>query len=134
MKKNINYYQHFADSHNHWKFKLLRSKLGWSGEGRFWALNNMIAASDDCTIDLNRKNLKASVMLDLGLSVEEFDEFIKILSDECELILNLDGIITTEIVRDNLREVMKERERARLNKKHVKPQSDNKTQNLRIFK
>lgn len=134
MKKNINYYQHFADSHNHWKFKLLRSKLGWSGEGRFWALNNMIAASDDCTIDLNRKNLKASVMFDLGLPVEEFDEFINILSDECELILNLDGIITTEIVRDNLREVMKERERARLNKKHVKPQSDNKTQTLRIFK
>jgi hypothetical protein len=134
MKKNINYYQHFADSHNHWKFKLLRSKLGWSGEGRFWALNNMIASSDECTIDLNRKNLKASVMFDLGLSVDEFDEFIKILSDECELILNLDGIITTEIVRDNLREVMKERERARLNKKHHKPQSDNKTQNLRIFK
>ena len=134
MKKNINYYQHFADSHNHWKFKLLRSKLGWSGEGRFWALNNMIAASDGCTIDLNRKNLKASVMFDLGLPVEEFDEFIKILSDECELILNLDGIITTEIVRDNLREVMKQRERARLNKKHDKPQSDNKTQNLRIFK
>ena len=94
----------------------------------------MIAASDGCTIDLNRKSLKASVMLDLGLSVDEFDEFIKILSDECELILNLDGIITTEIVRDNLREVMKERERARLNKKHDKPQSDNKTQNLRIFK
>ncbi len=134
MKKNINYYQHFADSHNHWKFKLLRSKLGWSGEGRFWALNNMIASSDECTIDLNRKNLKASVMFDLGLPVDEFDEFIKILSDECELILNLDGIITTEIVRDNLREVMKERERGRLNKKHYKPQSDNKTQNLRIFK
>ena len=73
-------------------------------------------------------------MFDLGLPVDEFDEFIKILSDECELILNLDGIITTEIVRDNLREVMKERERARLNKKHHKPQSDNKTQNLRIFK
>ncbi len=134
MKRNINYYQHYTDSHNHWKFKLLRSKLGWSGEGRFWALNNMIASADDCTLDLNRKNLKASVMFDLGMSQEEFDEFINVLTNECELILNLDGIITTEIVRDNLQEVMKQRERARLNKKHLKNQSEIKTQNLRIFK
>jgi hypothetical protein len=134
MKRNINYYQHYTDSHNHWKFKLLRSKLGWSGEGRFWALNNMIASADDCTLDLNRKNLKASVMFDLGMSQEEFDEFINVLTNECELILNLDGIITTEIVRDNLQEVMKQRERARLNKKHLKHQSEIKTQNLRIFK
>jgi hypothetical protein len=134
MKKNINYYQHFVDSHNHWKFKLLRSKLGWSGEGRFWALNNMIAAADECTIDLNRKNLKTAVMFDLNLSEDDFNNFINILSNECELILNLDGIITTETVRDNLREVMKERERARLNKKHGKHHSDNKTQNLRIYK
>lgn len=134
MKRNINYYQHYTDSHNHWKFKLLRSKLGWSGEGRFWALNNMIASADDCTLDLNRKNLKASVMFDLGMSQEEFGEFINVLTNECELILNLDGIITTEIVRDNLQEVMKQRERARLNKKHLKNQSEIKTQNLRIFK
>lgn len=134
MKKNINYYQHYTDSHNHWKFKLLRSKFGWEGEGRFWALNNMIAASDECTIDLNRKNLKTSVMFDLNLSEAEFDNFINFLSNECELIINLDGIITTETVRDNLREVMKQRERARLNKKHDKHHSDIKTQNLRIFK
>lgn len=94
----------------------------------------MIASADDCTLDLNRKNLKASVMFDLGMSQEEFDEFINVLTNECELILNLDGIITTEIVRDNLQEVMKQRERARLNKKHLKNQSEIKTQNLRIFK
>ena len=73
-------------------------------------------------------------MFDLGMSQEEFDEFINVLTNECELILNLDGIITTEIVRDNLQEVMKQRERARLNKKHLKNQSEIKTQNLRIFK
>lgn len=113
MKKNINYYQHFTDSHNHWKFKLLRSKLGWSGEGRFWALNNMIASSDDCVLHLDRKNLKATVMSDLGLNEEEFKTFIDVLVNDCELLILVNESITTEIVRENLKTVMKQRDNMR---------------------
>ena len=113
MKKNLEYYQHYSNSHNHWKFKMLRSKLGWAAEGRFWALNNMIALSDNCLLDLNRKNLRATVINDLDMTEEEFNHFIIVLAADCELVIALDGIVTSEIVRDNLKEVMKQRERAR---------------------
>lgn len=130
MKRNINYYQHFVDSHNHWKFKLLRSKLGWAAEGRFWALNNMIASSDDCVLDLNRKNLRATVISDLGLKEDEFDEFLRVLIDDCELLISLDGSLTTEIVRDNLKEVMKQRERMRERRAKAQSKNDNSTLQL----
>ena len=125
MKNNLTYYQHYVNSHAHWKFKLLRSKLGWEGEGRFWALNNMIGDSENCILKLNKKPLKASVITDLGMTEKEFDEFLKILSQECELIIWLDGSITTEIVRENLKKVMKERDAARIRKLKNKSQYDN---------
>ncbi len=34
MKNNLEYYQHFTDSHNHPKFKMLCVKYGWEGEGK----------------------------------------------------------------------------------------------------
>ena len=32
MKNNLEYYQHFTDSHNHPKFKMFRVKYGWAGD------------------------------------------------------------------------------------------------------
>ncbi len=113
MKKNITYYPHYIDSHNHWKFKLLRSLLGWEAEGKFWTLNNMIAASENCILKLSKKQIRAAVMNDLSLSSEQFERFITVLTHECELIINLDGSITTDVVRDSLHLVMKDREEAR---------------------
>jgi hypothetical protein len=123
LKKTLEYYQHYSSSHNHWKFKLLRSKFGWAAEGRFWALNNMIALSDDCLLDLNRKNLKATVMSDLQLSEDEFDNFISVLVKDCELLISLDGAVTNEILRTNLAEVMKQRER--MKERRTKSVQDN---------
>ena len=133
MKNNLTYYQHYVDSHNHWKFKLLRSTLGWSAEGRFWAFNNMIASSDDCILKLNKKAIRACVINDLGMNEEEFEKFITVLSNECELIINLDGNVTTETVRDNLKTVLKEREAARARKLKKSSQYDNETKNSNIF-
>ena len=79
----------------------------------FWALNNMIAASDNCALKISKKQIRAAVMNDLSLSSEEFERFITILTHECELIINLDGYITKDIVRDSLQLVMKDREEAR---------------------
>ena len=120
MKRNIAYYPHYVDSHNHWKFKLLRSLLGWEAEGMFWALNNMIAASDNCALKISKKQIRAAVMNDLSLSSEQFERFITILTHECELIIDLDGYITTDIVRDSLHLVMKDREVARKRKQKEK--------------
>jgi hypothetical protein len=113
MKDYLIYYQHFTNSHDHWKFKLLRSLLGWSAEGRFWALNNMIARSSQCILNLNKKAIKASVMSDLQLDETEFDNLINILTNQCELLINIDGNISTDIVRENHKEVMKERIRTK---------------------
>jgi len=41
----------------------------------------------------------------------EFDNFINVLTNQCELLINIDGNISTHIVRENHREVMKERTR-----------------------
>ena len=92
---------------------MLRVKYGWAGEGRFWALNNMIAKSENCKFDLNKEYNKASIAIDLGLSIDEFNEFIQYLSEGCNLIINNDGIITTGIVQENLNHISLERESAR---------------------
>jgi len=130
MKNNLVYYQHYCNSHEHWKFKLLRSLLGWSAEGRFWALNNMIANSSQCILNLNRKSVKAIVINDLNMSEEEFENFISILTSQCELLINIDGSITTDIVRENFKEVMKERTRA----KEKREKTILETKPLRIIK
>ena len=116
MKNNLNYYTHYANSHNHWKFKLLRSKYGWAGEGRFWALNNMIADSDQCTLNLARKNIKATVANDLNFTLQELDEFITFLVQDAELIKVIGHLYYTENVRDDYQKVLKEREAARARK------------------
>lgn len=116
MKNNIEYYCHYANSHNHPKFKLLRLKYGWAGEGRFWALNNIIAGSDNCILNLNKKYVIASVSSDLGMSIEEFQEFISYLSKECELLIDIDGNVSTENVRETFKEVMKQRVRNKENR------------------
>ena len=133
MKNNLTYYQHYADSHNHWKFKLLRSLLGWSAEGRFWALNNMIASSEECILKLHKKAVRACTINDLGLNEEEFEKFISVLTNDCELIINLDGNITTETVRDNLKTVLKERESARKRKLKSQSRLENENRQSKIF-
>jgi hypothetical protein len=111
MKNNIDYYQHFCNADQHPKFKMLRVKYGWEGEGRFWALNNRIGLSDNCRIDLNKKYNQASLADDLGLNLDQLNEFIDYLHDECNLIIKENGFVTTEIVNQNLEKVMNKRKR-----------------------
>ena len=120
MKNNIPYYQHFTNSDQHPKFKMLRVKYGWEGEGKFWALNNRIGLSENCMLNLNLKYNESSIASDLDFSIEKFREFIDYLTTDCELILREDGYITTKTITENLEKVMKKR---RINKtgyeKHV---------------
>ena len=89
--KNLKYYSHDVSSHVHWKFKLLRKKYGWEGEGKFWALNNLIAASHECKLDLTNEDKKEQIAADLDFEKDEFIEFLKYLSDKCKLLKNGDG-------------------------------------------
>ncbi len=111
MKNNIDYYRHFSGSHQHPKFKMLRVKFGWEGEGKFWALNNMIASSENCWLDLSKKYNKASIAHDLDFTIEELDAFINYLHEECELLLKDGDLVSTQEVRENFDKVSAERER-----------------------
>lgn len=101
MKNNIEYYQHFTGSHSHPKFKMLRVEYGWEGEGKFWALNNMIGDSKDCKLDLSRKFIVADIVDLFGMDKTKFNEFITYLVEECELLIREGNFITTETVQEN---------------------------------
>ena len=123
MKLNIDYYPHRSDAHRHPKFKMLRSLFGstaegWAAEGRFWALNNLIASSENCRLDLRKKRNKGVFADELGMSISEFDEFIAVLkSEDVELIVEIEeNIFTTETVIETYSSVAAEREKARRKK------------------
>lgn len=113
MKKNLEYYQHHVTSHNHPKFKMLRLKYGWEGEGKFWALNNMIAASENCKLNLNKGYNKAMVSFDLGFKPDEFEEYLQYLTKDCKLIRYKKGIISTDNTQENYKTVHADRLEAR---------------------
>ena len=101
MKKNIEYYRHFSGADQHPKFEMLRAKYGWSGDGKFWALNNRIALASNCILDLSKKYVKASIANALDFTLDEFDEFVIYLLEECDLIIETGSGITTNEVQEN---------------------------------
>lgn len=111
MKQNLDYYQHFSNADQHAKFKMLRIKYGWEGEGRFWALNNRMATAENCTVDTTKKYQMVTIATDLGMTLKELDEYIDYLDKECDLIIRENDFITTEILQENLGRVMKKREK-----------------------
>jgi len=125
LKNNLDYYQHFSDAHNHAKFKTLRVKYGWEGEGKFWALNNIIAKAENCKLDLSVDYNKASLANDLDFSLEDFEEFICYLLEKCHLIKKNGEKITTNILQENLKKVMNDREQAK-NRRVSKSKPENK--------
>jgi hypothetical protein len=110
MKSNISFYSHDVDSHNHWKFKTLRRKYDWAGEGKFWALNNMIAKSPNCLLDISSTNKKKAVAAELEFTLPKFEEFINFLADDCELINVKDGVLSSDRTQEDLKRVNRKRE------------------------
>ena len=114
MKSNLEFYQHDSNSDSHPKFKMLRVKFGWEGEGKFWALNNRIAGSENCCLDLSKKYIKASIASDLDFNMGEFDKFIDCLLVDCELIKETEpSVITTKRIQETFAQVQLNREKAR---------------------
>jgi len=106
MKNNISYYPHKTESHNHWKFKTLRKKFGWAGEGRFWALHNIICDSENCCLDIEEEEKFLSIAADIELSEEEFNQFLDFLVIKCKLLfISIAGKITSETAQETLNAV-----------------------------
>jgi hypothetical protein len=113
MKNNINFYPHYTNSHEHWKFELLRAKFDWQGEGIFWALNNMIGQSENTVLDLNNKAKRASIAGKFKMDLDQFENYLQYLSVDCELIIYRDGLVTTDIVSNVMSSVAEKRHRER---------------------
>jgi len=115
MKTNLDYYARQANTYQNSKFKLLRHKMGFDYEARFWILNDMIAESDNCILDLTKIHKKIDILEILKLTEEEMKVFIDFLkSEDCRLLIEIDPEkYTTERVQEQLKEVMEDRERAR---------------------
>lgn len=115
-KNNLSFYSHKVNSHHHWKFKLLRKKYGWEGEGKFWALNNLIADSQDCKLDLRDENKQEQISADLDFEKDDFLVFLKYLSDKCKLIKNGDGKYYTDNTQEDLKYCERKKELDRIRK------------------
>lgn len=125
MKNNLDFYRHMVDSHDNWKFKTLRRVYaktfggdGWAGEGRFWALNNMIAKSEDCSIDITSDKRLAEIAAGLDLSLSELKQFLEILKTDCYLLSIEGNQMTTEMIQENLDYIKKNREQKRVAKQN----------------
>ncbi len=123
MKDNLSFYSRRTDSHRHPKFKMLRQLYGggsegWAAEGRFWALNDIIAESEMCRLDVTIPRNKANISETLGLGLSDFDRFVDVLlSTDVELLFEIEpGIYSTKKVQERLDAVLVEREKSRKRK------------------
>jgi hypothetical protein len=121
-KNNLAFYSHEVGSHNHWKFKLLRKKYSWCGEGKFWALNNLIAESDNCLLDISHDGKVEQIAADLDFEIDEFLEFINYLQNKCKLVKKQGDFYTTTQVQDDLKKLNKIRQYDRERKNVIQPE------------
>ena len=114
MKFNLPYFQHYSDSHNQPQFKLLRAKYGWAGEGKYWALKNIIASSDNCLLDISNPLNLGVYASDLDMEYEEFKKFIDFLcSRDCGLLVRVENYVSCEDIQETFETVMKQRKASR---------------------
>lgn len=126
MKNNLSYYRHEVTSDDHWKFKMLRVLFeqefgidGWAAEGRFWALNNRIAKSDDCHLNYTDEIQKLADAADFKFSLEQYDKFLDILINKCRLVkVAADGTYYTDHTQMVYSGVQEDRENARNRKQN----------------
>lgn len=113
MKNNLDYFTHYTEASRNRKFKALRARYGYEGQGRFWHLNEIIAESDNCRLDLADDLALDSLADDLAMRTEDLQEYLSFLEERCKLIQRDEsGAITTEQVQEDLARVMQTREAA----------------------
>lgn len=91
---------------------MLRTRYGWEGEGKFWALANMIGDSDLCLLDISDTRKKREVACELEMTFDQLDQYLDfLLSDECGLLVEKKKKLTTNIAQQTLGRVLAKRER-----------------------
>lgn len=115
MRNNLTWYDRDSNAHRHPKFKVLRLRHGWAAEGRFWALNGMIAEAEGCILNYSTTRDKMAVMAELDFAnTDELETFIAyLLSEECQLLFISDGGLTNDRLQEALVLANKTRENSR---------------------
>ncbi len=115
MKNNLPWFTHESDARNNRKLKAIRTKFGFEGVGRFWTLNEIIAQSDNCRLDLKRKLDRNDLSDELRMNPDELDTFLEFLADpdECGIIIYTDGVVWNEHTQEDLEKTMTNREKSR---------------------
>lgn len=129
MKNDLPHFQHDNDARNHPKMKALIGRFGPAGYGRFWMLNELIAAAPEARLDLSKKINLLAVAAELRLELTEFSEFLAFLSDpEIDLVNENQGVYTTDRTTEDYLLVKSGRESAKDRKTAKKPSSPEKSE------
>jgi len=114
MNNSLPYFSHDNNALEHPKMQALITAYGFEGYGRFWALNEAIAACEDARLDISRRVNRLALAHRLGFTEEKLSEFIDFLADpELDLVSFEGGIVTTDRTQEDLAIVHKGREKNR---------------------
>jgi hypothetical protein len=115
MRDDLPYFSHDNNAQDHPKMQALIAEYGFEGYGRFWALNERIAASGEAVIDISKKVNKMALARSLGLNEEGIDGFLAFLSDpEIDLVnISKSGMLTTDRTQEDYRITQEGREKSR---------------------
>ena len=113
MKQGIDYFSHWSDASDSPTFSYLRSRYGWEGEGRYWALVGLIAKSKEVCLDYGKKFIKAHIANKLGMKMNELHKFVDFLHKDCELLIRRGDYLTTQNLQDTYLRIKRERDKAR---------------------
>jgi hypothetical protein len=117
MKRRLDFYTTEADEWNGPAENFLRihygGEQGWAMEGRYRALLGLIARADDCRLDLCRPIVRGDVKKKLELDDAGLDAFIRVLAEECELVLVVGGVVSRPEIDDDLERMDKKAARGR---------------------
>ena len=115
-KNNLDYFSYEWNAGESLRFAALHAHYGgdhgFAMEARFWRLNGYIAHADGCHLDLNLDFVRPGIAQKLGLTVDEFNEFIAFLANPklCGLIHEDNGTVWTERTQSNLEDLNRARE------------------------
>jgi hypothetical protein len=97
LKNSLDWFTHDTGAHEHPKMIALLAQYGAAGYGNFWMLCEIIGASENSEININKKINRLALAGKLRMNSDELTEFIEFLADpEIRLINCSDGIITTD--------------------------------------
>jgi hypothetical protein len=123
VKRNLNYYTHDCTNHTEKGFRCLRAKYGWAGEGKFYALKNLIGKVDGCKLDITEDVDTGYYANILDFTLEEFKDYIDFAEKKCKLLCRVDNFIYCSDIMENLSQVMSKRKKARQKMESFRKQS-----------